>query len=91
MSIRVESQYLGKLRELARVNEETVTLSAGSSLIRLIEKLATAHGESFSLREIRKNSYVVLINGHHYETLDAERTILEDGDTVVIMPVTMGG
>ena len=91
MSIRIASQYLGKLREIARVHEESVTISEDSPLSRLMEKLAEAHGEAFSLKGIQRNSYVVLINGRHYETLDAERTVLKDGDIVIFMPVTMGG
>ncbi len=89
--MKIDSQYLGKLRQLAGGNGESVTLHEGSSLIGLTEKLSEAHGDSFSIGKIRENSYVILINGIHYETLEAERTILKDGDTVVFMPVTMGG
>lgn len=89
--MKVESQYLGRLREFAGVNEETVIMDDGSPLIGLMEKLAQIHGAAFGFHRLRKNSYVILINGVHYETLDAEKTVLKDGDTVVFLPVTMGG
>ena len=89
--MKIDSQFLGKLRHLAGGNGEAVTLEEGSTLIGLTEKLSEDHGDSFSIRKIRENSYVILINGVHYETLDAERTVLKDGDTVIFMPVTMGG
>ena len=89
--MKIESQYLGKLRQLAGGNREAVTLDEGSSILGLTEKLSKDHGDSFSIRKIRENSYVILINGVHYETLEAESTVLKDGDTVIFMPVTMGG
>lgn len=89
--MKVKSQYLGKLRDFAGVREETVTIDDGSPLIVFMEKLAETHGDAFGFHQIRKNSYVILVNGIHYETLDAEKTILQEGDTVVFLPVTMGG
>ena len=89
--MKVESQYLGRLRDFAGLHEETVIMENDSPLIGLMEKLAEIHGDAFGFQQIRKNSYVILINGIHYETLDAEKTILKDGDTVVFLPVTMGG
>ena len=89
--MKVKSQYLGKLRDFAGVREETVTIDDGSPLIVFMEKLAETHGDAFGFHQIRKNSYVILVNGIHYETLDAEKTLLKDGDTVVFLPVTMGG
>ena len=89
--MKVESQYLGRLRDFAGVNEEIVIMDNAAPLIALTEKLAGMHGGAFGLHQIRKNSYVILVNGVHYEALDAEKTILKDGDTVVFLPVTMGG
>lgn len=89
--MKVESQYLGRLRDFAGVNEESIVMDNGAPLVALTEKLAEMHGDAFGLHRIRKNSYVILVNGVHYEALDAEMTVLKDGDTIVFLPVTMGG
>ena len=89
--MKVESLYIGELRKLIRLNQETISLKKGSRLIDMIDKLTDTHGYGFRLQLDKENSYVIMINGRHYETLDGKQTILKDGDQLVFMPITMGG
>ena len=89
--MKVESLYIGELRRLTRLNQETISLNEGSRVIDMIDKLTDAYGNDFRLHLDKENSYVILINGRHYEILDGMQTVLKEGDKVVFMPITMGG
>ncbi len=89
--MKVDSTYFGELRDLTRLNRETITLKKGSTLKDLIEKLTEAYGHDFRLRVYHKSRYVILINGQNHEVLDGEKTILREGDGVVFLEITMGG
>jgi molybdopterin converting factor small subunit len=89
--MKVESTYFGELRDLTRLNQETITLKKGSNLKDLIEKLTEAYGSDFPLLVYHKRRYVILINGQNHEVLDGEKTILKEGDGVVFLEITMGG
>ncbi len=89
--MKVESTYFGVLRDLTRLNQETISLKEGSNLKDLIDKLTETYGRDFHLRVYHKNRYVILINGQNHEVLDGEETILKEGDGVVFLEITMGG
>ena len=89
--MNVESTYFGKLRDLTRLNQETITLKEGSILKDLIGKLTEAYGKDFHLQVYHKSRYVILINGQNHEVLDGEKTVLKEGDGVVFLEITMGG
>ena len=89
--MKVDSTYFGELRDLTRLNQETITLKKGSTLKDLIEKLTEVYGHDFHLRVYHKSRYVILINGQNHEVLDGEKTILREGDGVVFLEITMGG
>ena len=89
--MKVESTYFGELRDLTRINRETISLKEGSNLKALIDKLTATYGHDFRLRVYHKNRYVVLVNGQNHEVLDGEKTLLNEGDVVVFLEITMGG
>ena len=89
--MNVESTYFGELRDLTRLNQETITLKKGSNLKNLMDKLTEAYGNDFRLQVYHKSRYVILINGQNHEVLDGEKTILKEGDGVVFLEITMGG
>jgi MoaD family protein len=89
--MKVQSKYFGELRDLTRLNQETITLKKGSNLKDLIDKLKEVYGNDFSLLVYHKSRYVILINGQNHEVLDGEKTILKEGDEVVFLQITMGG
>ena len=89
--MEVESLYFGELREITRLGKETISLKEGSRLIDLIDRLTKVYGNDFRLWVDRENSYIILINGQHYEILGGKETILKKGDRVVFLPLTMGG
>lgn len=89
--MKVESTYFGGLRELTRMNRETITLNDGSNLKDLIDKLTVVHGDDFPVLLYQKSRYVILINGQNHEVLGGEKTVLKEGDGVVFLEITMGG
>ena len=89
--MKVESTYFGELRELTRLNKESISLKKGSNLKNLIDKLTVIYGDEFDLILYHKNRYAILINGQNHEVLDNEKTILKEGDEVVFLEITMGG
>ena len=89
--MKVESTYFGELRELTRLNQETISLKKGANLKDLIDKLTATHGDDFRIRVFHKNRYSILVNGQNHEVLDGENTVLKDGDGVVFLEITMGG
>ncbi len=89
--MRVESTYFGELRDLTRLNQETITLKKGSNLKDFIGKLTETYGNDFRLQVYHKSRYLILINGQNHEVLDGEKTMLKEGDEVVFLQITMGG
>lgn len=89
--MKIESTYFGELRELTRLNQETVSLKEGSNLKDLIDKLTALHGDDFRLRLFHKNRYSIFVNGQNHEVLDGEDTLLKEGDGVAFLEITMGG
>ena len=48
--MNVESTYFGELRELTRLNKESISLKEGSNLKDLIDKLTVVYGDEFRVR-----------------------------------------
>jgi len=90
---------IGKL--VAGGAEQEVNVPDGSTLADLLHKLAADSGEEFRRRlfsdsdeeedgSVRKDIRL-LVNGRDYIFVNGLDSVLEDGDTVSIMPLMGGG
>lgn len=89
---------IGKL--VAGGTEQMVVLPGGSTLGDLLAKLAAESGEEFRRRLFSDNDEEagavrkdirLLVNGRDYFFVNGLDSVLEDGDTVSIMPLMGGG
>jgi len=83
--------YFGRLRELTEVREEKVAIEDNSSLAGLIEHAERRYGAEFLAAVNEIQGLRILINGREYTMLGGMDTVLNDGDTVVLLPPITGG
>lgn len=89
-------KFFATVRALTNEYRVTVSLPEKSSVLDLLHALAPRYGADFSdyifLDESRLNKHVVIIkNGRGVGILDGLGTLLQDGDSVSIMPAVGGG
>ena len=89
--MNIETQFFGKLRELAGTPTEEVTLETGAKLSDLLLRLGERHGRTFAQQLRSTRGLRILVNGREYQVLDCEATILQDKDIVVLLPLIEGG
>ncbi len=81
----------GRLRELAGVSREYVTLAGAADLSQLVRHLEEKHGRAFGEGVAAIKGLRILVNGREYELLAGMETRLSDKDTVVLLPPIEGG
>ena len=87
----IESLYFGDLRYITGLARETISIEDGSKIIDLLNKLFETYGKDFRITLDPGSSHIILINGQNHEVLGGNETLLQDGDQIVFLPITMGG
>lgn len=92
--MRVKVEVLGYLRELAGKKEFEIELTV-PTVGGLIGSLSDAFGEDFKRVVVADGSedfqVIIFVNGKDIDFLQKSRTLLGDGDKVVMAPVIGGG
>jgi molybdopterin converting factor small subunit len=95
--MRVKIHYIGLVKTYTNKTQEDVVLEDGTSLDRLLERLAAIFGKPFNpevydpaKREV-KPMFMILVNGVVIGQLAGVDTKLKDDDTVMVMPLMTGG
>ena len=89
--MKIESLYFGDLRYTTGLARETISIEEGSKILDLLNKLSETYGRNFRLLLDLGSSHIILINGQNHEVMGGNETILEEGDQIVFLPITMGG
>jgi molybdopterin converting factor small subunit len=89
--LTVNIRFIGAFRSLSGKSKFDLILEKPTSLETAIERILE---KTPSLRQAlgnRKSGMLVLLNGKEISVLDGLKTMIEDGDEVVFVPVTHGG
>ena len=89
----VSVELAGALARIA--GEKRVAVEAGS-LGRVLDSLASSHGEEFRDRLFddggRPRRFInIYVNGRDYRFLEKLETVIQDGDVVSLLPAVSGG
>ncbi len=97
MVINVEVKFLGMFRRVSGRNQVLVKLEKPPTVRKTIEKLTEAFSSEFErtlvdqeFEDPRPNALIV-VNGKEISVLKGLDTKLEDGDEIVLVPVSHGG
>ena len=97
MVINVEVKFLGVFRQFSGRNRVLVKLEKPVTVRKAIEKLTEVTSSEFKralvdseLEDPRPNA-LILVNGKEISVLQGLETKVEDGDEIVLVPVSHGG
>jgi molybdopterin synthase sulfur carrier subunit len=97
MVTNVEVKFLGVFRQFSGRNRVLVKLEKPATIGKAIEKLVEAFSSEFKrtlvdpeLEDPRPNA-LILVNGKEIGVLQGLETEVEDGDEIVLVPVSHGG
>jgi MoaD family protein len=97
MVINVEVKFLGVFRQFSGRKRIPVKLEKPATVGKAIEKLTEAFSSEFrrmlvdpELEDPRPNA-LVLVNGKEISVLQGLKTEVEDGDEIILVPVSHGG
>lgn len=97
MVTNVEVKFLGVFRQFSGRNRVLVKLEKPATVGKAIEKLVEAFSSEFrrmlvdpELEDPRPNA-LILVNGKEISVLQGLKTEVEDGDEIVLVPVSHGG
>jgi molybdopterin converting factor small subunit len=95
--VRVKIHYIGLVRNVTNRSEDELELEEGSSLEKLLEKLAVGYGKPFEKdifepgMDDLKGNFVATINGVLIGQLKGINTPLKNGDSIMVMSLMTGG
>jgi len=95
--MRVRVRMMGPLRVASGRAEEDLDLPDGSDVSSVVRRLVEGHGEEFEKALIdpvtgSPTPYaLILLNGVEIGNIGGLKTAVQDGDTLVFLPVTHGG
>ena len=97
MAINVEVKFLGVFRQFSERNQVFVKLEEPATVKKTVEKLTEVFSSEFKralvdseLEDPRPNA-LILVNGKEISVLQGLETEVEDGDEIVLVPVSHGG
>jgi len=97
MVINVEVKFLGIFRQFSGGTRVLVKLEKPATVIKVIEKLTEDLSPAFKralvdpeLEDPRPNA-LIIVNGKEISVLQGLETKVEDGDEIVLVPVSHGG
>ena len=95
--MQVKVHYIGLIKSYTNTSQDEFTLSNGTLLSELLDKIAEDYGKQF-IKEVydptkkeMKASFVVMVNGVLMDQLKGINTPLKDDDTVILMSLMTGG
>lgn len=95
--MQVTVKVMGDLIKIVGYSSFTVELQKDATIKGLLEELFILHGEDFKKEVMDKEGrdlapyYKVLVNGRNAKLLGHFETVLENGQTIHIMPPIAGG
>jgi len=93
--MRVSTRFYAFLREMTGRDSDTLTLDEGSTIVDFLKAVREKYGASlasiFGVDGVLRTGFAVALNGDNVERGEWGRTVLRDGDTVVILPPIAGG
>ncbi len=94
--MKVKVQYFASVRELVNLREETVDIASGSSVISLLNLLASRHGEKlreylFDRAGAPRPHLQFILNEESISKPDGFSTVLTEGSVFAIIPPVGGG
>ena len=95
--MRISVQYFASLREIVGQREETITLDKETSVLELLQLLASKHGKDFERYVFERDggtpkAYLqFLVDGQSISRLDGLQTALPDNSKFAIIPPVGGG
>ena len=97
MTVTANVRLLGVFQALSRRKRVRIKLDDGATIMDLIQKLVESLPPEFEkalidpvLGEPQPNA-LILVNGKEVSVLNGAKTVVKDGDEVVLVPVTHGG
>lgn len=90
-------EYLGFIKSMLNKRVEEFELEEGTVLWELLGKLSDSYGKPFKRevfergQEDLKDGFVATVNGVLIGQLDGVKTLLNDGDQVILMSLMSGG
>lgn len=97
MVTTIEVRFLGIFRQVSGRSRILVRLEKAPTVRKTIEKLVEASSSQFKhafvdpvLNDPRPNA-LILVNGKEISVLEGLETEIEDGDEIVLVPVSHGG
>lgn len=95
--MRIKVEYLGFIKNLLNKRMEEFELQEKTMLQDLLGRLSDSYGQPFKNEvferglEDLKTGFVVTVNGILIGRLDGVKTMLRDGDHVILMSLMSGG
>ena len=86
-----EVRLFGQLRDIAGVREKVVSLDNGARVIDLVDYLGKEYGSAFSDEVSHTQGLRIFISGREFWLSDAMNQLLQDRDTVILLPPIAGG
>lgn len=88
-------KFFASIREAAGERETTLHFDEPITIWEALQRLAAKYGDAFRRELFRgeeiADDYLILVNGVHIGRLGGEKTVLNDGDEVAILPPVGGG
>ena len=95
--MQVKVHYIGLIKSYTNTSQDEFTLSNGTLLSELLDKIAEDYGKQFKkevydpINKEMKTSFVVMVNGVLMDQLKGINTPLKEGDTIILMSLMTGG
>lgn len=87
----VEVRLFGQLRDIAGVREKVVSLDNGARVVDLVDHLGKEYGSAFGDEVSHTQGLRIFISGREFWLSDAMNQLLQDRDTVILLPPIAGG
>ncbi len=81
---------MGKLADTAKNYKFKLEVKAGTDIDEVIDEIEAEAGIGLK-DKLNRGGYVVLKNGHNYCRLTGEEKVVENNDTISIVPIVGGG
>jgi len=97
IDMQVKVHYIGLIKSYTNTSQDEFTLSNGTLLSGLLDKIAEDYGKQFKkevydpINKEMKASFVAMVNGVLMDQLNGLNTPLKDRDSVILMSLMTGG
>jgi molybdopterin converting factor small subunit len=95
--MQVNVHYISLVKSYTNTSQDEFTLSNGTVLSELLDKIAADYGKLFAqevydpVKKEMKASFVAMVNGVLMDQLQGINTPLKDRDSVILMSLMTGG